>query len=194
MSNIIKTLKHEKINTMSEEEISKEIEIVKNKTREAGIRMLHKCDETEDVAEITQIMLDDQKNCTETIVENLNELDQKVKESKSLSKQFASWFSIFRSTKTTATHYVIKEEKPNNEKNHNMLFEKKEKQKYEFNSEDPAEEIAEALEKKLDKLIIYANGFNESMNKQKALLDEIEDKIGKSDCDVKNVTRIIKKY
>lgn len=183
-----------KLSGMSGEEITKATEEIKNKTREVGKRIMKKCDETEDLAELTEIMLDDQTKSMESIIDNLTELDQKVQESKSLVKQFASFFGIFQSTKQNSTHYVIKNEKYASEKNKNIMPEKKEKQNYDFKSDDPAEEIAIALEQKIDKLAMHANKFNSKINKQQPLLDDMSNKIEKSDCDIKNVTKTIKRY
>lgn len=194
MSKQLKSQPFSKLNSMTDEQIIKETENIKDKTREVGARMLKKCDETEDIAELTQIMLDEQTNCMETISDNLDELDMKVKESKSLSQQFASWFSIFRSTKTRTTHYVIKEEKTKEEKIKRTLPEKKEKKEYEFKSDDPADEIAEKLNERLDIFARYATNYNETLKKQAPLLDTIADKVDKSDCDIKNVTKTIKKF
>lgn len=194
MSKQLKSQQFSKLNSMTDEQIITETENVKNKTREVGIRMMKKCDETEDIAELSQIMLDEQTSCMETISENLDELDTKVQESKSLAKQFASWFSLFRSTKTTHTQYIIKDEKTKDEKTKRALPEKKEKQEYKFTSDDPAEEIAQKLEERMDVFARYANSYNEILKKQAPLLETIADKVDKSDCDIRNVTNVIKKY
>lgn len=181
-----------KLNSLTDDQVLQKTENVKNKTREVGTRILKKCDETEDLAELTQIMLDDQTNSMERITDNLDDLDIKIKESKSLVKQFGSWFSIFGSTKTTHTQYVIKEEK--NEKIKHSLPEKKEMKEYEFKSDDPTEEIAERLSERMDVFARFANGYNETLKKQTPMIDIIGDKVEKADCDIKNVTKVLKKY
>jgi hypothetical protein len=188
-----KQLKTSKVDEKTDDQLIKETENIKNKTREVGVRILKKCDETEDLAEITQYMLDDQTRCMETIIENLDELDTKVKESKSLAKQFKSWFGIFKSTKSI-TQYVVKEEKVIEEKNNKRLPEKKERKEYEIVSDDPADEIAEKLSERLDIFAKYADGYKETLAKQSPLLDIMSDKVDKSDCDIKNINNKIKRY
>jgi len=174
-------------------ETEKEIENIKNKTREAGVRIFKKCDEMENVAEFTDIMLDDQTDCMRTISSNLDVLDEKIKESKSLAKQFGSWFGIFNSTRPIVTEHMLKNENTNTD-NHRKFSENKTSQNYEFNSDDPAEEIAKKLEERIDKIEKYAIGYNQKLKTQDQLINKISDKVDKSNYDIRNVTKIIKKY
>lgn len=193
MNTQLKIKENIKINNFTNEQVLEETENIKNKTRDVGMRILKKCDETENIAELTKIMMDDQTKSAENIIENLNELDNHIKESKSLVKKLSNWFSIFQYSKKSTTEYIIKEEKVlNNSKL--KLPQKKENVKYEFNSNDPAEEIAIKLEERLDKFALYAENYKNILEKQKPLLNTIDEKINKSDCDVKNVTKTIKKF
>lgn len=131
-------------------------------------------------------MLDNQTNCVEILSENLDELDTKVKESIDLSKQFASLFSIFRSRKTHHIEHVTKEK--------NIMIKIKQKQNYEFKSEDPADEIAELLLERIKKFELIADGYKDRLIEKTPMLDAIADKVDKSNCDIKNVTNVIKKY
>lgn len=173
--------------------VLKEIENVKDKTRKVGARMLKKCDETEELAEFTQFILDSQTDQIQTINENLDELDEKIKESKSLTKKFSSWFSIFGSS-TSKTQYIVKNDKKIKDVTEKKLPEKKEQKEYNFMSDDPADEIASALSERIDKFANYAQNYNKSLMKQSPMLDTVGNKIEKSDCDIKNISKTIKKF
>lgn len=173
--------------------VLKEIETVKDKTRKVGARMLKKCDETEEVAELTQFVLDSQTDQIQSINDNLDELEEKVKESKSLTKKFSSWFSIFGSN-NSKTHYVVKNTNETKSAPERKMPEKKEPKEYNFLSDDPADEIASALYERVDKFAMYAQNYNKSLTKQSPMLDTIGNKIEKSDCDIKNISKTIKKF
>jgi hypothetical protein len=193
MNNKLKIKENTALNNITDEQIVAEIKKLKNKTKEVGIRMMKHCDDIEDIAEITQNTLDGQTECMETIITDLTELDAKVKESKSLTKQFSSWFGIFRSTKRK-TEYVFKEEEKKEEKKKQNIPEKKQNEEYDFDSDDPANEIAKALESRIDKFEQYANGYNKTLKKHGDLIEVIDDKISKSECDIQKVSHKIKKY
>jgi len=179
------------LNNLTNEQIVTETNKLKNKTKEVGIRLINHCNEIEEIAELTQINLDKQTNCMETITTDLSKLDKKIKESKTLAKQFSSWFSIFRSTEKK-TEYIFKEE--TQEKKKQILPKKKQEQEYSFESDDPANEIAKVLECKIQKIEQYANGYTNTLNKQTSLIEDIDNKISKSECDIQKVSHKIKKF
>lgn len=181
------------LRTMNDEEIIKETNKIKDQTRQVGIRILNHSDDIINLASSTKLVLDDQTKSMESIIDELNIIDTKVKESKSLTKRFKSWFWIFYPSES-------KNIKPSNTKtrrnSHENKTEKKiyNKEDYKFDSDNPADEIADKLSQNLDIIGNYANDFNTTLKKQSPMLDQIHDGISKSDSEIKNITNKIKSY
>jgi hypothetical protein len=178
---------------MTNEQVISATEDIKDKTRQTGSRILRRLDETDELGNIIQDELDEHTDSMIRTTQNLDDLDVKVQESKTLAKKFKSWFGLFSTTKSTPIpiQSTIHEPKSVREK---YIRVKKDDSEYEITSDDPADEIATKVMEKLEKLERHAQGFNEKLTKQVPLLDEISNKIDKSDCDIKATSAIIKRY
>jgi len=183
---------HAHLAGMTDEQVISATEDIKNKTRQAGSRILRRLDETDELGDLIQSELDENTDSMTRTLQHLDDLDVKVQESKTLVKKFGSWFSIFSTTKITPVQLpVIQEVKPIREI---PIHVKKSDNDYEITSDDPADEIATKVFEKLEILERHAQRFTATMNSQTPMLDEMDNKINKSDCDIKSTNDKIKQY
>jgi hypothetical protein len=183
---------HAHLTGMTDDKIISETEDIKNKTRQAGSRILRRLDETDELGDLIQRELDENTCSMTRTLQHLDNLDIKVQESKTLVKKFGSWFGIFSTTKIrTVQQPVILEAKPIREI---PIYVKKSDDDYKITSDDPADEIATKVFEKLAILERHAQRFTDTMNSQTPMLDEMSNKIDKSDCDIKSTNAKIRRY
>lgn len=176
-----------KLKMNADEKTIEQIEELKNETKKIGMRIFTHCDQIENLANSTEVVLNDQTQQIETIIENLDEVNEKLKESKSLTKKFSSWFGIFM--QNTNTNNCTQKLKTHSHVNSKPPV----KTEIEFVSNDPAEEIAEKLFEKLELFESHANNFNRTLKKQNLLINTIEEKVEESEADLKNINKKVKK-